>query len=107
MKAIIKRTATGKRAFPIELEDAEALVAEGKAINHGNGLYEAVATQSYGTKDMRAKRDMPKPQTKEDTAPKDDLNDLTVLELREVAKERGIKHAGLKKAELLEALADG
>ena len=40
MAAIVRKTPHGRRAYPIDRAEADALVASGRAIRHPTGLYE-------------------------------------------------------------------
>ncbi len=71
-----------------------------KAIASGNAKQE----KTMNVKDSKvvvAKEEAPKAEKQDDL----DLASLKVAELKEIAKERGISVAGLKKAEIIEALS--
>ena len=58
---------------------------------------------SKGTKKVETKKEV-KEEKKETKKEKVDYNSMTVAELKEIAKEKGIATTGLKKADLVEAL---
>ena len=58
---------------------------------------------SKGTKKVEAKKEV-KEEKKETKKEKVDYSSMTVAELKEIAKEKGIATTGLKKADLVEAL---
>ncbi|APU68470.1 MULTISPECIES: 50S ribosomal protein L21 [Christiangramia] len=59
-----------------------------------------------GKKKSAAKKEEPKKEAKQEAKKSDDLSSHTVVELREMAKEKGIEgYSSMKKAELIEALS--
>lgn len=102
----------GEEFKTVDRETADSLKKSDKAQILSDGFIDGMSLKyrsqftGYKTREMRAER--PEPEAPPPAGPsREDLEEKTVVELREIASELDISYSGLKKAELIDAILAG